>query len=90
MGADGHTAGILLRSGAISAKTLAYGYETLQFARITMTPRAIGKFDMIILYAMGVEKKQAMENLTKELKIDIQPAQVLKSVGTFVVFTDAV
>ncbi len=90
MGSDGHTAGILPRSTAAYAKTLAHGYHTPTFLRITMTAVAIRKMDEAILFAMGNEKKEMLERLRDgNPKEEDVPAQTLKSTPKLTVFTDA-
>lgn len=89
IGKDGHTAGILPGSPAISSENLAFGYDTETFSRITMTPKAIEKLDEAVVWVQGEEKWEVVENL-KEKSIDIinQPAQVLKKVPLLKTFTD--
>lgn len=89
MGADGHTAGILPGSSAVEEKAFAHGYEAPPFTRITMTAPAILMLDVAVLYAMGAEKGKAVLSLAEEKDIATQPAQVLKKLKEFVVFTDA-
>jgi 6-phosphogluconolactonase/glucosamine-6-phosphate isomerase/deaminase len=90
MGSDGHTAGILPGSPASTSTALVVGYPAPQFTRITMTPSAIAQLDLAVLYAMGGEKKKAVQNLSEEKDIAVQPAQALKKARELVVFTDAV
>ena len=90
MGSDGHTAGILPRSTAAYAKTLAHGYYTPKYLRITMTAVAIRKIDEVIIFAMGNEKKEMLERLHDgNPKEEDVPAQTLKSTPKLTVFTDA-
>ena len=88
MGADGHTAGILPASPAAVAPAYAASYQTPQFDRITMTPRAIARLDEAFVYAVGADKWPALERLAQPLTIDEQPIQSLKQVPLLTVFTD--
>jgi 6-phosphogluconolactonase len=88
IGRDGHTAGILPMSKALESKELACAYDTEKFERITITPKVIVQLDEIIAFAKGEEKWQAIENLQKEIDISKEPAQILKQVPLFTLFTD--
>ena len=88
IGADGHTAGILPGSGAVNSPDLAYNYQTPQFERITITPRAIMELDQAIVYAKGKEKWKTLGELQTDQDINIQPAQILKTVPLLTMFTD--
>lgn len=89
IGKDGHTAGILPESKAVSCENLAFGYDTPTFSRITITPKAIEKLDEIVIWAQGEDKWPAIKNLLEE-NIDVmtQPAQILKKVPLLTIFTD--
>lgn len=89
IGKDGHTAGILPDSPAVVSESLAFGYDTPTFSRITVTPKVIEKLDEVVVWVQGEEKWEVIENL-KEKNIDItkQPAQILKKVPLLTIFTD--
>jgi 6-phosphogluconolactonase/glucosamine-6-phosphate isomerase/deaminase len=86
IGADGHTAGILPQSDAVAATQFAFGYDAGNFKRITMTPAAIAKLDEAVVYAMGDEKKSALNQLQTDLSIAEQPAQSLKQVPKVTIY----
>lgn len=88
IGADGHTAGILPESKAVTSPDLAFGYDTEKFSRITMTPRAIEKLDEAVAWVQGEDKWGTLRNLEKEMEILRQPAQILKKVSKFTLFTN--
>jgi len=88
VGVDGHTAGILPESEAINTENLAYSYDTPTFSRITMTPKAIEKLDETVVWAQGKDKWKLMEDLTEDISITEQPAQILKKVPLLTIFTD--
>ncbi|SRR5258708_2858828 len=88
IGADGHTAGILPESPAVNSRELASGYRSETFERITITPRAIAKFDEIIVFAKGKEKWKTLDDLNIEIDIRVQPAQILKKAPLLTIFTD--
>ncbi len=89
IGKDGHTAGILPESPAVNSEDFAFGYDTLTFSRITITPKVVEKLDEVVVWVQGEEKWEVIENL-KEKDIDItkQPAQILKKVPLLTIFTD--
>lgn len=94
IGADGHTAGILPGSPAVTATDLAAGYDAAElgaapFQRLTMTPPAIRQLDEAVIYAVGEPKWSVLNQLAaQELPIEQQPAQILKSVPTVTIFND--
>lgn len=90
MGVDGHTAGILPKSTASVATNYIHGYVAEPFTRITMTPPAIAKLDVTILYAMGKDKAHAIHELREKRTIRTNPAQALKQARILTVFSDAV
>ena len=88
VGADGHTAGILPKSRAVTTDNLAYSYDTLNFERITMTPNAILMLDVAVVFTEGEAKRQIVEDLkNKDIDMNQQPAQVLKRVPVLTIFT---
>lgn len=88
VGIDGHTAGILPKSGAVQCQDLVCSYDTPVFSRITITPKIIEKLDEAIVWAQGAEKWEVLKNLGKEIDINLMPAQILKKVPLLTVFTD--
>lgn len=88
IGPDGHTAGILPDSPAVSASGLVSAYEAGIFKRITITPAAILKLDEGIVFATGPVKWPVLKRLDEELEITNQPAQVLKHLAKLTIFTD--
>ncbi|PIR68677.1 hypothetical protein COX93_01290 [Candidatus Nomurabacteria bacterium CG_4_10_14_0_2_um_filter_30_12] len=88
IGADGHVAGILPYSGAVYSEDLVYGYDTPTFSRITITPKVIKDLDEAIVWAQGENKWEALENLEKDIDINLAPAQILKKVPLLTIFTD--
>lgn len=90
MGPDGHTAGILPGSPAVSATEWATSYQVPEFLRVTMTPPAIAALSEAVVYAMGEAKAEPLANLQKELPLDEQPAQALKKVAKLTIFNDQI
>lgn len=88
IGSDGHTAGILPHSKALTENKLACNYEAGLYNRITTTPRVIYELDEAILYAVGESKWNAIEKLNDNLPIEEEPAQVLKKVPLLTIYTD--
>jgi len=90
MGPDGHIAGILPQSPAASAEGLVAGYHTEQFMRITSTFEAIRHCTAAYVLAAGEAKKEALENLQKDLSPYDQPAQILKQLPESYIFNDVI
>ena len=88
IGADGHTAGILPESSAVSAKDLAFGYDTATFSRITITFKAIEKLDGAVVWAQGKDKWKVLEELQTDISLIKQPAQILKKIPLLTIFSD--
>lgn len=88
IGADGHTAGILPRSPAVSSRSLVSFYGTPEYQRITLTPRGLAKLDEAVVYAVGDNKRQALQNLSKDIPMDIQPAQILKKIPRLSIYNN--
>ncbi len=89
VGADGHTAGNLPNSTSINSEELAFGYGTVEFLRITMTPKAIKQLDEIVVWAQGENKWPVLRDLEeKDIEIKNQPAQILKTVPILTIFSD--
>jgi 6-phosphogluconolactonase/glucosamine-6-phosphate isomerase/deaminase len=88
IGPDGHTAGILPKSPATSARTFASGYLAPQFIRITMTFPAIEKLDEAVVYTKGEPKWPILTQLEDDIPLKIQPAQILKRVPKLTIFND--
>lgn len=88
IGADGHTAGLLPHSPALSSPDLAAAYRGGRFKRLTITPRALVQLDQAVVYAIGEEKWPALAKLREDVKIEDQPAQILKKISRVTIFTD--
>ncbi|MCX6716841.1 MAG: 6-phosphogluconolactonase [Candidatus Taylorbacteria bacterium] len=85
MGSDGHIAGILPNSPAVSESGLVSAYQSEKFTRITLTFETLKKIDVAYLFAFGDSKKEQIkklhdsENDSKNISLAEQPAQILKS-----------
>lgn len=89
IGPDGHVSGILPRTEAVEAQEMAHGYTTDNFERITTTPTAITKLDEVATFIQGEAKWPVVKDLDeKEIALSDQPAQILKQVPEFTIFTD--
>lgn len=90
VGADGHTAGIKPHTEAVTSNEYAAQFEGEDFARVTMTPKAIAELDEVVVYAHGADKYPVLEDLLGDADVDLarQPAQALKSVGRATLFSD--
>lgn len=91
MGADGHIAGILPHSSAVTSDKLVACYEGPDFTRLTLTFPTLRRIHTAFLFAYGVGKLEALQNLhDKELPLDEQPAQILKAIPKAYVYNDQV
>jgi 6-phosphogluconolactonase/glucosamine-6-phosphate isomerase/deaminase len=91
IGTDGHIAGALPGSAAISSGDLTFGYESPPFTRVTLTPKAISQINVAYAYAFGDTKKEQLTRLHDEnLTLDVQPAQILKQLPEAFVFNDQI
>ncbi len=92
MGPDGHVAGILPGSPASkNPKAWVVGYETPEFIRLTLTPRALSHTSEAFVVARGDAKRQALEQLkSKSLSLTKQPAQLLKKLPQATIFNDQI
>lgn len=89
VGADGHTAGILPHSPAVNSDMLAVYYQGDDFARVTITPRAIALLDEVVVYAHGARKHPQISRLLHDdVSIVDQPAQALKLAAKSIIFSD--
>lgn len=88
IGADGHTAGILPGSPAVSVSTPTAGYDAKNYQRITITPSIIASLDEAVVYAVGENKWPIIEALGGTMERADWPAMSLKTAGKLTVFTD--
>jgi 6-phosphogluconolactonase/glucosamine-6-phosphate isomerase/deaminase len=101
IGPDGHIAGILPRSPAVTAPGLTAAYDGRalppvtpggpQYQRVTMTPAALRQLDGAVLYVVGKSKWPILDALAgpnNHQGLSEQPAQVLKQLHQVTVFND--
>jgi len=91
MGADGHIAGILPGSAAVSARGLVCGYQAPPYQRLTLTFPALRQLTAAYVLAFGAAKHQALRDLqAKALPLDQQPAQILKELTEAYIYNDQI
>jgi 6-phosphogluconolactonase/glucosamine-6-phosphate isomerase/deaminase len=88
MGPDGHIAGILPHTAAVTAEGLVAGYHTDTFDRITGTFAAIRHCTVAYVFAFGEAKRGALQNLQQDLSLEDQPAQIIKQLSEAYVYND--
>jgi 6-phosphogluconolactonase/glucosamine-6-phosphate isomerase/deaminase len=88
IGPDGHTAGMLPGSLAVSATELTASYDAGNFERITITTPAVARLDEAVVYATGEAKWPVLDQLQQERPLAEQPAQALKQVPKLTIFND--
>jgi 6-phosphogluconolactonase/glucosamine-6-phosphate isomerase/deaminase len=91
IGADGHIAGILPHSEAVHATGTVFAYESAPYTRITLTVEVLKSIQGAALFAFGESKKTALTRLRdQDLSLDEEPAQLLKSIPTVLVYQDTI
>jgi len=89
IGGDGHIAGILPHSAALTDSDWVRGYDGGTYKRITITPPVWKHIDLAYAFAYGDTKLAALRRLKEEtLSVSDQPAQLLKEVPEAYVYTD--
>ena len=69
IGPDGHTAGILPDSPAVSDIALTSGYDAGVFKRVTITGRSIDRLDEAVVYGVGEDKWPVIDQLDTDLPV---------------------
>lgn len=91
IGADGHIAGILPHSTAVSARGWVVGYEAPNYTRMTMTFDALRHIDAAYYMAFGDDKRDALTRLRDtDVGLEDQPAQILKELPEAYVYNDQI
>ena len=88
IGDDGHTAGILPHSPAVSSVDLSASYDAGNFERVTITFKTICLLNEAVVYAAGQAKWPILDQLGTDIDLDNQPAQILKKVPKLTIFND--
>ncbi len=91
IGADGHIAGMLPHTPAVTDPNPTAAYESAPYTRFTLTPRMLLGIDVAYVFAFGASKKDAIDRLQKEdLSFEEQPAQILKKMKEVHFYSDQV
>lgn len=92
MGPDGHIAGILPHSPALSQSELVTHYKAADYERITLCADTIAQHcDEVVLCAYGAAKKKALHRLAeRDDQRQAVPAMLLKEVEDCTVFNDVI
>jgi len=90
MGADGHTAGVLPDSPALSESVVSVvGYTAPGFIRMTMTPTWLVRCDASFVLAYGTEKAPALNNLREHhLSLAEMPAALHYEIPNATIYND--
>lgn len=88
IGPDGHIAGILPGSPAVTTNSLVAAYETPTYTRLTTTFKTLRQLNAAYVFAFGAEKAEALQNLEQDLPLNVQPAQIIKDIAEAYVFND--
>lgn len=91
IGSDGHIAGILPGSMAVTENAAACGYDAGTFQRITLTFPSLMRIQIAYAFVYGAEKQQALSRLRhQDIPTSEQPSQILKSIPEAYVYNDQV
>ena len=91
IGPDGHIAGILPHTPAVSDKSTTTGYVAEPFTRVSLSFPSLRKFNFAYTFAFGEAKREALINLKeKDLSLDEEPAQILKEIAEAYLYSDQV
>lgn len=88
IGEDGHTAGLLPGNPLMNSEELVGSYQGDDFSRISVTPALIEQMECGSLYAVGPNKRWALNTLLQDEPADVIPARILKYVSELKVYTD--
>jgi len=90
MGADGHTAGVLPNSPALSDTSVSVvGYTAPGFIRMTMTPTWLVRCDASFVLTYGPEKATALKNLQEHLlSLAEMPAALHYDIPSATIYND--
>lgn len=91
IGPDGHIAGILPGSPAVTDSEAVVAYEAGKFQRITLTPVLLANLSAGYAFAFGASKAEALKNLKDSpLSLAEEPAQLLKALPEAYLWSDQV
>ncbi len=91
IGTDGHTAGILPGSQAITANEPVICYKAADYTRITITPGFMPQINIAFACAFGPAKTPAIERLAAgKASITDTPAIVLANIHECTIYNDTV
>lgn len=89
IGSDGHIAGILPGSPAVSSRDVVAAYQAGPYQRLTLTARALKRLSVAYVFAYGDDKREVLQQLRDTtLSYDIQPSQILKELPEAYVYND--
>jgi 6-phosphogluconolactonase len=91
IGPDGHIAGMLPHTPAVTDTHPACGYQSEKFTRITLTPPMLVRISVAYVFAFGPSKAEALVHLRdKDLSIDEEPCQILKKIPEVHIYSDQI
>lgn len=91
IGTDGHIAGILPHTNAVTAQTTVVASQGPDFLRITVTFPVLMRATQIYVFVYGKAKRHQLERLRdKRLPLDEQPAQFLKTMPEVYIYNDQI
>jgi 6-phosphogluconolactonase/glucosamine-6-phosphate isomerase/deaminase len=75
---------------ALDSKQPVVSYAGPDYQRITLSPVGLGLMDEAVVFAQGESKAKALHDLAQNLPIELQPAQIIKTIPRAAVYNDLV
>lgn len=88
IGNDGHTAGLLPNSSALTSTKLYAHYLGPDFNRITATPQLFPHIDEAVVYACGNAKWPALQQMDQNGPTHTVPSRLIKQAHKVIRYTD--
>jgi len=89
IGTDGHIAGILPGSQAISSAKIAITYDSPPYKRLTLTLKSLKNINQVYVFCFGLDKRPALERLLRSSEdVDSLPSKVLCEIKNVKVYND--
>ncbi len=89
VGNDGHVAGILPETAAVTASGMVCGFKGFDFERVTLTFDGLRAVDKALVFAAGESKLPALHRLKNgEQSIEKLPARIFEQIEDSTIYND--
>ena len=88
VGEDGHTAGLLPHNPVMDSVKYVDAYETADYKRISLTPKAIHAMGEIFVYAVGSKKWPALAQMFAQGTVADIPSRIFNDSDSVYLYTD--